>query len=200
MAQTHNITLLQGETFTLPIRWETDCWAYAKILEIAKTAPVSITTDPHEIPDGWNVAVVDAAGLAQLNAKSNPPKASDMRKATVVSADRIEFNEISAAAYPNHTPNTGYLAWRVPHALAGYTARMQVKSDEGQVFFTLTTGAGVVIDDARKIIEIEFTDEQTSGTQWESALFDLELVSPAGRVTRLIEGSVNVRNEITTTT
>ena len=110
----HDIELRRGATFVLPVRWETEPWLYAAISSIEQRAPVSITSAAHTIPDGWNVAVVDAKGLTQLNAKSNPPKASDMHRATVVSATQIEFNAISSASFGKHTSSTGYLAWRTP--------------------------------------------------------------------------------------
>lgn len=94
----HDIELRRGATFVLHVRWETTPWLYAAIASISLTAPVTITSAAHAIPDGWKVAVVDAKGLTQLNAKNNPPKASDMRRATVVSATQIQFNEISATA------------------------------------------------------------------------------------------------------
>lgn len=127
----HDIEIRRGATFVLPVRWETEPWLYGAITSIAQRAPVSITSAAHTIPDGWNVAVVDAKGLTQLNAKSNPPKASDMHRATVVSATQIEFNAISSASFGKHTASTGYLAWRTPQSLVGHTARMQIKDRIG---------------------------------------------------------------------
>lgn len=197
----YDIELRRGATFVLPVRWETEPWLYAAIASIALTAPVAITSAAQTIPDGWNVAVVDAKGLTQLNAKNNPPKASDMRRATVVSSTVIQFNEISAAAFGKHTPSTGYLAWMTPHSLAGYTARMQIKDRVGgTVLLSLTSAAdgGITLDDAGKVIEITITAEQSEAFAWTSAVYDLELVSAAGKVTALLEGAVSVSGEVTT--
>ena len=145
--------------------------------------------------------MVDAKGLTQLNAKSNPPKASDMRRAKVLSATQIEFNGISAASYPQHVANSGYLAWMTPHPLAGYVARMQIKDRPGgAVLLSLTSGAngGITLDDAGKVIEIVIRADQTEAMTWTSGAYDLELVSPGGVVTALLEGSVQVSSEITT--
>ncbi|WP_440111806.1 hypothetical protein [Acidovorax sp. BL-A-41-H1] len=197
----HDIDIRRGATFVLPIRWETEPWLYAAISAIALTAPVAITTAAHTIPDGWNVAVVDAKGLTQLNAKNNPPKASDMRRATVVSSTRIEFNDISAAGFGRHTANTGYLAWLTPKAMAGYTARMQIKDRVGgTVLLALTSdlGGGILLDDAGKVIEITITAAQAEALGKSSGVYDLELVSPGGVVTALLEGAVTVGTEVTT--
>ena len=196
----HDIELRRGATFVLPVRWETTPWLYAAIASISLTAPVAITSAAHTIPDGWNVAVVDAKGLTQLNAKNNPPKASDMRRATVVSATQIQFNEISAAAFGKHQAGSGYLAWLTPHTLTGYTARMQIKDRVGgAVLLSLTTeNGGITLDDAGKVIEITITAEQSEAFAWTSAVYDLELVSAAGKVTPLLEGAASVSGEVTT--
>lgn len=197
----HDIELRRGATFVLPVRWETEPWLYAAITSIAQRAPVSITSAAHTIPDGWNVAVVDARGLTQLNAKSNPPKASDMHRATVVSATQIEFNGTSAAAFGKHTPGTGYLAWRTPQSLLGHTARMQIKDRIGgtvRASLTSAPGGGILLNDAGKVIEITITAEQAEAFAWTSAVYDLELVSGAGKVTALLEGAVTVSGEVTT--
>lgn len=197
----HDIEIRRGATFVLPVRWETEPWLYAAIASIALTAPVAITSAAQTIPDGWNVAVVDAKGLTQLNAKNNPPKASDMRRATVVSSTVIQFNEISAAAFGKHTQSTGYLAWMTPHSLAGYTARMQIKDRVGgTVLLSLTSAVdgGITLDDTGKVIEITITAEQAEAITWTSGVYDLELVSSGGVVTALLEGAVTVSTEVTT--
>ena len=197
----HDIEIRRGATFVLPVRWETEPWLYAAISSISLTAPASITSAAHTIPDGWNVAVVDAKGLTQLNAKSNPPKASDMRRATVVSATQIEFNAISSASFGKHTAGTGYLAWRTPQSLLGHTARMQIKDRiGGTVLASLTSlpGGGIVLDDAGKVIEITITAEQSEAFTKSAGVYDLELVSPGGVVTALMEGAVAIDTEVTT--
>ena len=201
MTKTYDLDLRRGATFVLSVRWETEPWLYAAIASIALTAPVAITSAAHAIPDGWNVAVVDAKGLTQLNAKNNPPKASDMRRATAVGPTQIEFNEISAAAFGKHQAGTGYLAWLTPHRLDGYTARLQIKGRVGGVvLLSLTSGAGggITLDDNNKVIEISITAEQTEAVTWKSGVYDLELVSAGGVVTALMEGAVTVSEEVTT--
>lgn len=200
-AQQYDLELRKGATFALAVRWETEPWLYVAISAIAPTAPVSITSAPHTIPDGWNVAVVDAKGLTQLNAKNNPPKPSDMRRATVVDNTRIEFNSLSAASFTPHTPNTGYLAWRTPHTLAGYTARMQIRDRVGGAVIVSLTSAvdgGIVLDDAAKTIEIVITAAQTEAITKAGGVYDLELVSAGGAVTALLAGAVTFDSEVTT--
>ena len=54
------------------------------------------------------------------------------------------------------------------------------------------------MDDAGKVIVITITAEQSEAFAWTSAVYDLELVSAAGKVTALLEGAVSVSGEVTT--
>lgn len=201
MTTTRDIQIRRGSTFLMVVRWETESWLYAAITSISLTAPVAITSAAHTIPDGWNVAVVDAKGLTQLNAKSNPPKKSDMRRATVVSATQIEFNEVSAANFTPHKAASGYLAWRAPQSLTGYAARMQIKDRvDGTVLVSLTSApsGGITINQTDKAIEIVITDAQTEAITKAGGVYDLELVSPGGVVTALLAGAVTFESEVTT--
>jgi len=204
MAMNLDLAIRRGETFILSVRWATEPWLYAAISSISKSAPVHVTTDAaHNIPNGWDVAVIDASGMTQLNATSNPPKDKDMRRATVVSSTEIEFNPISSASFGQHRANTGYLAWLTPHALAGYTARMQIKDRVGGlVLFSLTSdgAGGIEIDDTDKVIEITLTAAQAEMAAAASGVYDLELVSTGGVVTALLAGAVAFGDEVTTTT
>ena len=201
MTTTRDIQIRRGSTFLMAVRWETEPWLYAAITSISLTAPVTITSAAHTIPDGWNVAVVDAKGLTQLNAKSNPPKKSDMRRATVVSATQIEFNEVSAANFTPHKAASGYLAWRAPQNLTGYTARMQIRDRVGGTVLVSLTSApsgGITINQTDKAIEIVITDAQTGAITKAEGVYDLELVSPGGVVTALLAGAVTFESEVTT--
>ena len=78
---------------------------------------------------------------------------------------------------------------------------MQIKDRiGGTVLASLTSlpGGGIVLDDAGKVIEITITAEQSEAFAWTSAVYDLELVSAAGKVTALLEGAVSVSGEVTT--
>ncbi len=202
MAKTLDLAIRRGATFTLSLRWEGETWLYAAITGITQTAPAQITSAVHAIPDGWRVAVVDAKGMTQLNATSNPPKDRDMRRASVVSSTVLEFNDTSAAAFGKHTPNTGYIAWLAPRSLAGFTARMQIRERvKGPVVVSLTSApnGGISLDDTLKVIDLTLTAEQTETVLQASGVYDLELVSAGGVVFDVLEGAVTFGTEITTT-
>ena len=89
---------------------------------------------------------------------------------------------------------------RVPYNLTGYTARMQVRSTAASstVILELTTAnsritLGGAAGTVNLLVAANITAALTSGLY----VYDLELVSGGGEVTRLIEGNFNVKAEVT---
>jgi hypothetical protein len=85
--------------------------------------------------------------------------------------------------------------------LTGYTARMQVRStyDAATTILSLTSAAGdIVLGGSAGTIAItaSATVTATLTAPW-AGVWDLELVSGGGVVTRLLEGSANVSPEVT---
>jgi hypothetical protein len=194
------LVIQQGRTFRKIARWESQRFMTAAIQAMTQAGIVQITTQaPHGIPDGWRVAVVDAKGMTELNAKNNPPKGRDFHEAVVVGPSAIELNEISSASFRPYS-SSGYLKWYAPHDLTGYTARMAIKDRVGgTVLLTLTTeNGGITVDDAEKLIELFISDDETALVAWADAVYDLEVVAPSGDVTCLFTGPVSVTKEITT--
>ena len=69
----------------------------------------------------------------------------------------------------------------------------------GAVLLSLTTeNGGIALDDGGKVIEISITAAQTEALTKSAGVYDLELVSPGGVVTALLEGAVSVASEVTT--
>lgn len=86
--------------------------------------------------------------------------------------------------------------------LTGYSARMQVRDsyDAGTAIVSLTNGTGITLGGTAGTIEVALTATQTAaldGTPNIQALYDLELVSGAGYVTRLVEGRFYIYPEVT---
>ena len=198
MGMKKNLVITQGATLDQTVRWETEPFLFKAITAMTNTAPVTITTATHGIPDGWRVAVVDAGGMTELNAANNPPKSADFRQATVVDATHIEFNPISAVEFGVYTSG-GYLQWYTPHDLASYTARMSIKDKiGGTVRLSLTTeNGGITLSNTDKTITLAITATATAALTWTSGVYDLELISSGGFVTSLMNGSVSVTKEVT---
>lgn len=198
MGMKKNLVIKQGATFENVVRWETEPFLFKAITAMTNTAPVTITTAAHGIPDGWRVAVVDAGGMTELNAANNQPKSADFRQATIPDTTHVEFNPISAVEFGEYTSG-GYLQWYTPHDLAGYTARMSIKDKiGGAVLLSLTTeNSGITLSNTDKTITLAITAAATAALPWIAGVYDLELISPTGFVTSLMYGSISVTKEVT---
>jgi hypothetical protein len=84
--------------------------------------------------------------------------------------------------------------------LSGYTARMQVRETYASTspIVSLTNGAGITLGGAAGTIAIVISATTTTAlTAPFSGVYDLEIQSAAGVVTRLIQGSATVTAEVT---
>jgi len=82
--------------------------------------------------------------------------------------------------------------------LTNYTARMKAKDGTGAIVISLTQTDGIALGGAAGTIVITRSATLTAGYTFTRGAYDLELVSAAGVVTRLIEGQVIVKPEVTT--
>ena len=95
------------------------------------------------------------------------------------------------------------LTWRNPDQspidVTGYTAKMQVrvsKSDSTAVL-TLQTGSGITLGGTAGTITLNASATATNSLDAGTFVYDLELTSSNGTVTRLIEGSFTVSGQVT---
>ena len=94
------------------------------------------------------------------------------------------------------------MTWRINNVavnLTGYTARLQarVDVDETETILSLTTGAGITLGGAVGTITLDQTATQTALLPTGEYVYDLELQSSGGIVTRLLQGELNISAEVT---
>jgi hypothetical protein len=194
------LQIRQGSTFTYVLRWESLPVVYKAITGIAAQAPARITCVGHGLPDGWRAAVVSVLGMTEINAAGVPPRQSQYRQVTVVDADTVELNGVNAAAFTPYLSG-GYLQYNTPVDLAGFTARMTVRDRVGgtELLSLTTENSRIALDNTAKTITLTLAATDTDDLTFVRGVYDLELVSAAGVVTPLAEGTVRVSKEITTT-
>ena len=95
------------------------------------------------------------------------------------------------------TDNSG-----APIDLSGYTARMMVKTGFADTvsssLLSLSTTAGTIsITASTGSIAISVPASTTQALTFSKAVYDLELVSGSGVVTRLVQGNVTLNKEVT---
>lgn len=81
--------------------------------------------------------------------------------------------------------------------MTGYSARMHIRSDIDQQSpdIALSTESGITITEQSGEILVELTPSQTKTVK--NGYYDLEIVSPSGAVTRLVQGALTVQLEVT---
>jgi hypothetical protein len=87
-----------------------------------------------------------------------------------------------------------------PIPLTGYTARMQMRPTVGSLikYLDLATspGTGIVITALTGVITITIS-AATSATIPTDGVYDLEIESGSGVVTRLLQGAISISQEVT---
>ncbi len=191
-----NFKMYQGATFEQALRWESSTKVYAPITNITKSAPVAITlADPQlQPPIGWRVRVTNAGGMKEINMPEGT-----YYIATEVSNGVVYLNQINSLSYTTYSTG-GVLEYNTPVGLSNYTARLQVKRKitDTEAVLTLTTeNGGIILDNVYKTITLKATAQQTALLNFNSAVYDLELIDGSGKVYRFAEGSLTLKPEVT---
>lgn len=179
-----------GETFQPVIRWGSGVLTSKPITGISQAAPVVVTAVGHAVPDGWQVAVVSAKGMTQINAAKFPPTGKDLHKATVLTVDTVQLNAVNAADFSAYTSG-GFLVYNTPVILTGMTARMIIRDapNTGTILATLTEIAGIVLNNTAKTITPTLA---TALLTWTTGYYDLELTDTSSKVTQLLTGTISI--------
>ena len=83
--------------------------------------------------------------------------------------------------------------------ITGYSARMQVRrtKNSSTTLLDLTSVSGITITGASGLLEIVASATLTAAITGTVGVYDLEIESAGGVVTRLLEGAVEISKEVT---
>lgn len=86
-----------------------------------------------------------------------------------------------------------------PVNITSYTAALQVRSlpESTTAVLSLTTGSGITITGASGLVAVHATAAQTGAIIAGDYYYDLEITSPQGIVTRLVQGQALVNPQVT---
>ena len=196
-----DLTIIKGSTFSRVLRWEALPFQYIPITSISRAAPCVVTAAGHGLVTGQRAAVLSAGGMRQINAKSTPPTARDFHKVTFVGSTQVNFNDIDSSEFTPYTSG-GFLCSYTPVSLAGYSARMQIRSTAETAdppLLSLTSPTDIVLDDTAHTISLNISATATAALTFSAGVFDLELVSGDATpvVTKLLSGNIFATEEVT---
>lgn len=194
-----NLKIYQGGTFKETLRWESSTKKYVSITNISNTAPMTITTAPAIIfPAGWRFKVTNVTGMTEANCDAD---AYYIATSITPSGGNniITVNSVNSSGFKAFVSG-GVVEYNDPVDLTGFTASMQIKDKVGGVeMLSLTTAnSGVAINTSLNTITINITAAQTALLDFSTAVYDLELVSAGGEVTKFASGSLSLVKEVTT--
>lgn len=81
----------------------------------------------------------------------------------------------------------------------GYTGKLQIRTRVGgSILAELTTvNGGITMGGSNGVIDLYLADEATQLLTAKSGVYDLLVTSPAGEATRVIQGKVTIKPEVT---
>lgn len=87
----------------------------------------------------------------------------------------------------------------VPVDLTGYTGRMQIRPDvtSSTIIADLTTENDGITIEANGVFNVFISATDTANLNFDTAVYDLELIAPSGDVQRMLEGDVSLSLEVT---
>ena len=195
------LVIVQGDTFTMQIRWEALPYVYTAITAIAKGAPCIITAPLHGLVTGWRAAVRSVLGMTDINTVNTPPRDTDFHQITVIDTNTISLNDVDSSLFGTYVSG-GYLQSFTPVVLTGFSARMEIKDRiGGTILASLTSGTpdfSFTLDNTNHLITLTIPATIMAAYTFTKGVYDLELVSPGGVVTKLYSGQVVLTQEVTT--
>lgn len=83
--------------------------------------------------------------------------------------------------------------------LSGYTARMQIrkKKDDTLIDELTTENSGITLGGSAGTITLNISSSNTTSMTAQQGVYDIEIISGSGQVTRILQGYVNILGNVT---
>ena len=198
MTARHDFTIRQGATFNPVLLYSQSTFTVKAVTGITKSGR-AVVSCVHGLTRDWPVYVVGAVGMDKINHKSDDlkiPAKAYLARYVDASSLRLEVDSSRFGAYESG----GEIMYHPPMDLTGYTARMHIRDevDSSATIATLTTvNGGITLGATAGTIELLISATDTAAFTVTSAVYDLEVISGAGKVTTLLEGAITLTNEVT---
>lgn len=194
-----DITIKQGSTFSLTLKYGQPQFAVKAITGVTKSGQAVVTATGHGLTVDWPVWVVGVAGMDQLNHTSDELRdACAAYYAYYVDGNSLRL-DVDTTRFGAYTSG-GEVLYHPPVDLTGFTARMQIREtiESTTVLHSLTTeNGGITLGGAAGTIALTISATDTAAFTFDTAVYDLEIISAGGVVTEIASGAVLMNNEVT---
>lgn len=191
----YDFSIWKGSTVDKTLRWQSPPYIYKQIQGVTNSAPVKINCTGHGLPNGWTVLVESVKGMTQINSNND----KDWKKVDVLDANNFEINDTNSIDYKPYAGG-GVIRYLTPVDLTGFTARMTIRDKIGgtEILKITTENGSIILDVAQSSVILKITALQTATITQKKGVYDLEMVSLSGDVSKLISGNIHFVSESTT--
>jgi hypothetical protein len=185
----------QGATFEYNFNWYAGGKFMAPIEDICIGYPTRIKVTAHGLPTISDTPVILSGidGADILNSH-------DLGIEEAVYVDADHFDMPISTVKDKWVVGSGEMTYHKPTDITDYTARMQIRENwhATDIIHELTTeNAGIVLTVEDAGIAITILPVDTEAFTFNVAVYDIEMISPSGQITRVIEGTVTLHKEVT---
>lgn len=195
MTPVFDFNIEQGSDFTNTFNWYGGGKRMAPIEDIEVGYPTRIQVTAHGLPTVSETPVIISGvkGCPQLNS-------TDLGIEQMTPDGPDHFLAPISTVNTNWEPGTGEVTWHDVTDISGCTARMQIRKSwhSKDIIYEMTTensGIKLTVDDAS--IEIFIPAAITTDFAFAKAFYDIEVIDPAGNITRVVKGQLTLIREIT---
>jgi hypothetical protein len=173
-----DLPVVPGTTYRDTMRLMQPEFAYRAITGITQ-APARVAVPGHGLEESWPVWIRGVAGLPSANRE---PPAALPHRATVVDANTLEINSLSAVGV---NATGGQLLYRLPIDLTGAEVLMLITGLAGEDI-ELTLGAGLVVPSPGTISRVLMPDQtELLVGEWR---YTVDVMFANGDIVRYYEG------------
>ena len=198
MSTAYDITIKQGSTFSLTLKYGQPQFTVKAITGVTKSGQAVVTAPTHGLTVDWPVWVVGVNGMDQLNHKSDELRdACAAYYAYYVDGNSLRL-DVDTTRFGAYTSG-GEVLYHPPVDLTGFTARMQIREtiESTTTLVSLTEASGITLGGTAGTIGITIAATAPALLDFASAVYDLEVVSAGGIVTPVAYGNVYLNDEVT---
>lgn len=199
MCRTGDFELRQGSTFTFTVKCGQPALAVKSITGVTGSGQAVVTAPGHGLTTDWPVWIVGVGGMSKINHRSG--QAGDIAhayQAYYLSSDSMRLNLDTTRFDPYDTG--GEMLFYPPRDLTGYEARMQARvdvSDTATVLDLSSADGDITIVGAGGVVRVVVPAEVTAALEFDQARYSVEIVSPTGEVTTILDGTLTLTREVT---